>query len=233
MRKITAIIIGLLVSAIVFIAGQSYLTNKAWTDAVKNIDEWSIVEGNEYNGGIGDIVIGNKDAKVKIFEYADFQCSACAITFPYIHDVVKEYGDDVAYVYRNYALSYHSNATAAATAVIAAHNQGYFEDYALLVFEKQDEWFYSEGEARDKLFEGYLTTVSDGNADLEKYKSDLKSTAIKNKLAIDREFANRIKINATPLVYINKEKFEVASSKESDFKDSFKSRIEAALRDAE
>jgi protein-disulfide isomerase len=232
MRKITAIIIGLLVAAIVFVAGQSYLKNKAWTDGVKGLDEWSIIEGNEYNGGIGDIVIGNKDAKVKIIEYADFQCSACAITFPYIHDVVKEYGDQIAYVYRNYAINYHQNATAAATAVLAANNQGYFEELATLMFEKQDDWFYSEGEKRDNQFESYFNTATEGKGDVEKYKTDLKSTAIKNKLNLDREFANRVNLNATPLIYINKEKFDVSSSKESDFKASFRERIDAALRDA-
>ena len=231
MRKITAIIIGLLVAAIVFVAGQSYFNNQAWTDGVKNLDEWSIIEGNEYNGNIGDIVLGNKDAKVRIIEYADFQCSACAITFPYIHDVVKEYGDQIAYIYRSYAIGYHQNATAAATSVLAAHNQGYFEEYAKLMFEKQDEWFYSEGEARDQQFEDYFNTATEGKGDVEKYKEDLKSTSIKDKLKLDRELANRVKLSATPLIYINKEKFDVNSSKESEFKQEFRDRINAALKD--
>lgn len=232
MRKITAIFIGLLVAVIVFIAGQSYFKNKAWTDGVSKLSEWDIIEGNEYNGGISDIVIGNKDAKVKIFEYADFQCSACAITFPYIHDVVKEYGDQIAYIYRNYSISYHTNSSTAITAALAANNQGYFEDYAKLVFEKQDEWYYSEGEERDNKFEGYFTTVTEGKGDVERYKKDLKDSNIKDKINVDREFANRLKLSATPLIYINKEKFDVGSSKESEFKQSFKDRIDAALRDA-
>ncbi|MBP5512392.1 thioredoxin domain-containing protein [Candidatus Saccharibacteria bacterium] len=231
MRKITAIAISLLVAAIVFIAGQSYLKNKAWTDGVKSLSEWEIIEPNDYNGGIGDIVIGDKNAKVKVIEYADFQCSACAITFPYIHDVVKEYGDQIAYVYRNYAISYHQNATAAATAAFAVNNQGYFEDYAKLLFEKQEDWFYAEGVERDNLFEGYFKEVAGDSADLDRYKADLKSSEIKNKLALDREFANRVKLNATPLIYINKEKFDVESSKESEFKQSLRDRIDAALKD--
>lgn len=233
MRKTTAIIIGLLVAAIVFIAGQSYFKNKAWTDGVAKLDEWSIVEGSEYDGGIGDIVIGNKDAKVKIIEYADFQCSACAITFPYIHDVVREYGDKIAYVYRTYAISYHPNATAAATSAIAAYKQGYFEEFAEILFKNQDAWFYSEGQARDTQFEEYFNTATGGNGNIEKYKEDLKSSGIKDKINLDREFANRVKLSATPLIYINKEKFDVETSKESDFKTSFKARIDAAIRDTE
>lgn len=233
MRKITAIIIGLLVAVVVFIAGQSYFKNKAWTDGVAKLDEWSIIEGNDFDGGIGDIVLGNKDAKVKVIEYADFQCSACALTFPYIHEVVGEYGDQIAYIYRTYAINYHQNATAAATAAVAAHKQGFFEEYASLIFEKQDEWFYSEGSDRDNKFENYFTTATEGKGDLEKFKTDLKSSSIKDKLAVDREFANRVNLTATPLIYINKEKFDVESSKESEFKTSLRDRIDAALKDAQ
>ena len=232
MRKTTAIIIGLLVAAIVFIAGQSYFKNKAWVDGVAKLDEWSVIEGNEYDGGIGDIIIGNKDAKVKIIEYADFQCSACAITFPYVHEVVKEYGDQVAYVYRTYAISYHPNATAAATSAIAAYKQGYFESFAETIFKNQDAWFYSEGATRDAQFEEYFNIATDGKGDINKYREDLKSSDIKNKINVDRELANRVKLSATPLIYINKEKFDVETSKESEFKASFKARIDAALRDA-
>lgn len=232
MRKTSGIIIGLLVAAIVVVAGNAYLQKKAWSDGVAKLDAWSIIEGNEYNGNISDVVIGSKDSKVTIIEYADFQCSACALTFPYIHDVVKEYGDQITYIYRNYAIQYHSNATAAATAAYAANNQGYFEEYADLLFKNQDDWFYSEGEKRDKQYEEYFKEASEGKGDVEKYKADLKSSAIKNKLAMDRELAVRVNLTATPLIFINKEKFDVISSKEDDFKKDFKARIEKVLKEA-
>ena len=231
MRKTTGIIISLLVIAIFAVAGNAYLQKKAWSDGVAKLDDWSFVAGNEYNGGIDDIVIGNKDAKVKVIEYADFQCSACALTFPYIHEVVKEYGDQIAYIYRNYAIQYHGNATAAATAAYAANSQGYFEEFAEILFDKQNDWFYSEGETRDKQFESYFLKASEEKGDLEKYKNDLKSSSIKNKLAMDREFAVRENLTGTPLIFINKEKFDVTSSKESEFKKEFKARIDAALKD--
>ena len=231
MRKTTVIIISLLVAAILFFAGNAYIQKNAWSEGVAKLDEWSIVEGNEYNGGIGDIVIGNKDAKVKIIEYADFQCSACATTFPYVHDVVKEYGDKIAYVYRTYAINYHQNATAAASAAIAAYKQGYFEEFAKTIFREQNNWFYSEGKERDEQFESYFNAASEGKGNIEKYREDLRSTDTKNKLAVDREFAVRVKLDATPLIYINKQKFDVESAKESEFKASFKNRIEEALKE--
>lgn len=233
MRKTTTIVIALLVAGFAAVVGNAYLQKKAWSDGVAKLDVWSINEGNEYNGQIKDIVIGNQDAKVKIFEYADFQCSACATTFPYIHEVVKEYGDQVAYVYRNYSLQYHSSSVAAATAALAANNQGYFEKFAEEMFKKQSEWFYSEGQTRDNQFEKYFNVASESKGDIEKYRTDLKSSDIKNKLAVDREFATRLNLSATPLVYINKEKFDMTSVKESEFKENFRNRIDAALKEAE
>ena len=225
MRKTTAVIIGLLIVAIAIVAGNAFIQKKIWSDGVAKLDEWSVIEGNEYNGNIKDIVIGNESAKVTIIEYADFQCSACAISFPYIHEVVKEFGDDVLYIYRNYAIQYHNNATAAVTAAYSANNQGYFEKYATaavtaaysannqgyfekyaeIIFEKQNDWFYSEGEKRDKQFEEYFVAASEGEGDIEKYRADLKSVNIKNKIAVDRELANRVNLSATPLIFINKE----------------------------
>ena len=125
MRKSTIAIVALLVAGFIAVAGNAYLQKKQWSDGVAKLDAWSFNEGNEYNGHIKDIVVGNKNAKIKIFEYADFQCSACATTFPYIHEVVREYGDKIAYIYRNYSLQYHNSSVAAATAALAANNQGY------------------------------------------------------------------------------------------------------------
>lgn len=232
MRKLTAVIIGIPIVAILFLAGNAYVQKKNWSDGVAKLDEWTVIEGNEYNGGIGDIIIGNKDAKVKIIEYADFQCSACATTFPYIHEIVKEYGDEIAYIYRNYAINYHKNATAAGSAAVAAYLQGYFENFAETLFETQGDWFYSEGAERDQQFEDYFMAASDNKGNLEKFRQDIKSADVRNKLAVDREFAVRANLTGTPLIYINKEKFEVASSKESDFKSALKSRINAALEAA-
>ena len=101
------------------------------------------------------------------------------------------------------------------------------------MFKNQSEWFYSEGQTRDNQFEKYFKVASENKGDIEKYRTDLKSFDIKNKLAVDREFATRLNLSATPLVYINKEKFDMTSVKEAEFKENFRNRIDAALKEAE
>jgi hypothetical protein len=64
-----------------------------------------------------DHIRGNKNAKVFLVEYSDFECPFCARFHPTAQQVLDEYGDDVAWVYSHFPLDQrHPNARPAAEA---------------------------------------------------------------------------------------------------------------------
>ena len=64
-----------------------------------------------------DHVRGNRDAKVFLIEYSDYECPFCARFHSTAQQVLDEYGDRVAWVYRHFPLDQlHSKARPAAEA---------------------------------------------------------------------------------------------------------------------
>lgn len=78
-------------------------------------------------------------AKVALIEYSDFECPFCKRHFPTMQQVVTTYGDKVAFVYRDFPLSFHQNAHKEAEAgrcVFSLGGNAAFWKYHDYVFDK-------------------------------------------------------------------------------------------------
>lgn len=71
-----------------------------------------------------DHIQGSKDASIVMVEYSDFECPFCKQFHPTMQQVMHEYGDKVAFVYRHYPLSFHQNAQKEAEASECIAEQG-------------------------------------------------------------------------------------------------------------
>lgn len=171
-----------------------------------SLDLNSIIPSSESTGNFEENIIGDKNAPIIIYEYADYPCSYCAMMNPLLNKIVEDYDGKVAIVFRSYILSYHEqNGIPAASAANAAALQGYWKEYKDLLFSKQNDWFYSTGDELQKQLEDYFEQASNGEGDLIKFREDMKSEAVAKKIAFDRGIGDKIKIGGTPWLYMDGE----------------------------
>jgi Na+/H+ antiporter NhaA len=86
-----------------------------------------------------DHVLGAIDAPVVLLEYGDFECPHCFGAEVGLDDLLREFGDDLAFVFRHLPLDQvHDHARLAAEAAEAAHTQGRFWQMHDLLFAHQD-----------------------------------------------------------------------------------------------
>jgi len=72
-----------------------------------------------------DHILGNIAAKIIIVEYSDLECPFCKVFHNTMHQVVKEYAGEVAWVYRHFPIaSLHPKAFHEAEATECAWEQG-------------------------------------------------------------------------------------------------------------
>jgi len=87
-----------------------------------------------------DPSFGPRDAQVVIVEFSDFQCSFCQQVQPVIKEILKNYGDKVLFIYRDFPLlDDHPQALLAAMAAECAHEQGQFWEMHDKIFDNQNE----------------------------------------------------------------------------------------------
>ena len=81
---------------------------------------------------------GNKNAKITLVEYSDFQCPFCGTFEPTVDQMLEKYPDDVRVVYGHFPLrSIHPQAAPAANASECAAEQGKFWEFHAKLFENQ------------------------------------------------------------------------------------------------
>jgi len=158
---------------------------------------------------------GIKASKVVVVNFDDFECPFCSRMhqnlFP---DILKEYGDRVTFVYKDYPLAeIHPWATHAAVDAncLASQNSDAYWDFADYIHANQHEVNNEKTsgarlEALDKL------TMLQGqkhNVDVVKLQSCIK-TQDESAVKASMKEAEHVGVEATPTLFINGEKIDGA-----------------------
>ncbi len=189
-RSIKKLFIWFLTAGIVIFAGF-----KAWKWVTAPTPE---VAGETTEVSEGDWVKGNKEAKVILVEYGDFQCPACANFEPVLREELSKNGDKMRFVYRHFPLPQHKNAISSALAAEAAGIQGKFWEMHDMLYDKQVDW-ENASNAKD-IFTGY---AKDLGLDENKFKDDFEKEELKSKIQSNKVDGERLGINSTPTFYLN------------------------------
>lgn len=162
----------------------------------------SVNSGGQATPTTDDWIKGDPEAKVYLIEYSDLQCPACRAYWPLVKQLEGEFSNDIKIIYRHFPLTtIHKNAQIAAQTAEAAGLQGKFWEMHDLLFEKQLEW--SPLNNASEKFNEYTASL---NLDIEKFKQDLNSPAVKEAVNQDITTGNQAQVRGTPSFYLQGKK---------------------------
>src|SRR5207253_6305802 len=144
---------------------------------------------------------GPRDAKVTIVEYSDFECPFCARVYTTLeNDVLKDYGDKVRFVFKNFPLTaIHPWAGDAALAAECAFQQGNDKFWTMYngLFSKQGEI------TKDNLAGKAAEIAEAGGLDVAKFKECLEGKKSLDAVKADESEATALGVNSTPTCFVN------------------------------
>jgi protein-disulfide isomerase len=163
---------------------------------------------NDSQSFIGESpVLGNKSAKLIMFEFSDFQCPYCARASATLKTFMDKHGNEIRLVYKHLPLvQIHPQATPSAKASWAAAKQGKFWEY-------HDALFSNQNRLGEELYGEIAQSL---NLNLDRFNSDRNSTNAQKAVDEDIKLAMELELSGTPTFVLNGELFSGALSL-SDF----------------
>jgi protein-disulfide isomerase len=131
--------------------------------------------------------------KITIVECSDFDCPFCNRATGIMDQVMKEYGDKVAFYFRHYPLPMHKNAEPAHRAAIAAEKQGKF-------WEMHDLLFKDKSKRSEADFVAYAEQLG---MDTAKFKADWAAPATAQRVKDDIAACQKLEVRGAPGFLIN------------------------------
>jgi protein-disulfide isomerase len=144
---------------------------------------------------------GNKDAKVFLVEFSDFQCPACRTAKPIVDEILSKYKDKIVFGYRYFPLDQHPFGQKSAEAAEIAAQSGKFWEMGNLLFDNQD--ILSD--------ETIASLAAQLGLDKNSFAKDMTDHKYKDRVAKDRDYGVQIGISATPTFYLNGQKVDLST----------------------
>ena len=155
-----------------------------------------VTKGKKYENILtGDYPpLGNKNAKVTIIEFLDYQCPYCLEATNITSSFLEKYPDDIQIYYRDFPLeSIHPEALASAIAARCAGQQNQFWPFNKALFLNQD-----------KLNKDMRTsTAQELSLDMDLFNSCISSSETETEIQKSIAEGKALGIQGTPTFFIN------------------------------
>lgn len=155
---------------------------------------------------------GNKDSKVQMTIFTDFQCPACIQFEKNIWEqVIEKYAqtNKIGVTYKMFPLSFHKNAPEDALAALCATSQWKYSDFSkeMYALEEEKKW-------ANITFEERINIAKNIWINEQKFKQCIDEWNYVSKIKEDMELWNKIWLRGTPSIYLNGELMEFSSREE-------------------
>jgi protein-disulfide isomerase len=226
MLKDKGLIIGIIATAILIAGGVFLMTRGNSSPAAPNGAQISpdilVPKGDYVTGGImnGNYLPATSSAKVTLVEFGDYECPACGEYNSLVKELLTDFTGQINYVFRNFPLSQHTNAQISSQAAEAAGLQGKFWQMHDKLYETQKDW--STSSDAKSIFIAYAQGLS---LNIDKFKTDIDSQAVKDKIQSDANDGNLVKLTETPTFYLDGVKITNLTGNYADLKNVVGSAI--------
>jgi len=144
-----------------------------------------------------DYVFGDKNAKVVLIEYTDFECPFCSKHYDTAKKIKETYGNKIAFVTRHFPLSFHPEAQKAAEATECAGEQG--------KFWQMYDYVFAANKAADMSVEKWKAGAKKLGLNTAKFNDCLDTSKYAQKIADSARGGAAAGVDGTPATFINGE----------------------------
>jgi len=165
---------------------------------------------------------GNKDAKVWLVEFSDFQCPACKIFAKAVDELASQYPDKLLVAYRYFPLDQHPYSRLTARAALLSAKQNKFWEIGTTLFDNQEK--IATASSVDNARETILELVRPILPTSDAFAMDLLENQGDDVITADVSYGNTIGISATPTFFLNGLKVEAGTP------DALKTKVKESLK---
>ncbi|HSN08600.1 MAG TPA: thioredoxin domain-containing protein [Hanamia sp.] len=145
-----------------------------------------------------DHIQGKTSATITLVEYGDYQSPQCGEAHSIVKKLMKEFHNELLFVFRNFPDDSRPEGMIAAQAAEAAALQNKFWEMHDLIFEQQDQ-----------VSESNLIYFAETlNLNIDQFENDYNSQNVISKIESDIESGIRSEVTDTPTFFIDDERLE-------------------------